>query len=43
MDSSLKRACFDEITHLICDADKKVNFVFFVKFSIKMDCPSFKG
>jgi len=25
MDKTLKSACFDEITHLICDADKKVN------------------
>ncbi|KAG4080076.1 hypothetical protein HA402_014516 [Bradysia odoriphaga] len=25
MNETLKGACFDEITHLICDADKKVN------------------
>lgn len=24
MNKTLKGACFDEITHLICDADKKV-------------------
>lgn len=30
MDKSMKSACFEEITHLLCDADKKVeqNFVF---------------
>lgn len=26
MDKSMKSACFEEITHLICDADKRVCF-----------------
>lgn len=26
MNEAMKTACFDEITHLICDADKKVTY-----------------
>jgi len=27
MDNSMKSACFEEITHLLCDADKRVNII----------------
>lgn len=30
MNKTLKAACFDEITHLICDADKKVLTVHYI-------------